>query len=310
MNEVSKNYIIFFKKFVILLLVMIAIDLLLGKLLAHFYFKMKTGESSRITYAMTKANEEIIVFGSSRANHNYVPDILEDSFHLKAYNAGIDGQSILFHYCILKNIQLRTKPRIIILDLKVDEFEKSELAYNRLYALLPYYTVCKNIQPIVNLRSPYESVKSLSNLYRYNSFILPVILNNILSRTDDSKKGYVPLNKSLDSNLLLLSARKKNIILDTVKVNIFRSFIKEAKELNGNVFVFISPIYQKNSTITSTIATAEKICSEENILFINYCETPFFNDHPEYFQDIFHLNNHGAKIFTHMISDAIKNNAQ
>jgi len=303
----SKSYIIFFKKLAILLLLLVAVDVLLGKLLAHYYFKMRTGQSARITYAMTKANEEVIVFGSSRANHNYVPGILEDIFHLKAYNAGVDGQSILYHYCVLKNIQLRVKPRVIILDLNVDEFAKDELSYNRLYALLPYYTVCKNIQPVVDLRSPYEPIKSLSNLYRYNSFILPVILNTTLSRTDDSKKGYVPLHRSLDLNLPVGSSGKKSIETDSVKVNIFRSFIQDAKGSGANVFVFVSPRYQKQHSITSTIAIAEKICSLQQVSFINYCESSFFNTHPEYFQDIFHLNNNGAEIYTRMICEAIKN---
>ena len=55
---------------------------------------------------------------------------------------------------------------------------------------------------------------------------------------------------------------------------------------------------------------AAKICSQEQVPFINYCESPFFNKHPEYFQDIFHLNNQGAEIYTHMIYEAIKNNSQ
>lgn len=303
----NKGYIGFFKKTVVLILLLIATDILLGKLLAHFYFKMKTGQTARITYAMTKADEELIVFGSSRANHNYVPDILEDSLKLSVYNAGVDGQSILYHYCVLKNIKLRSDPKIILLDININEFENSEIAYNKLYALLPYYNLYENIRPVVNLRSPYESVKTISSLYRYNSFILPIVINNTVSRTDDSQKGYIPLYKTLATDFSSRPPIHNNIELDTVKVNMFRSFLQEAKQSNSRVCVFISPIYRDQHKLSPTITMAEQIAKQENVSFFDHSKSSLFNEHPEYFQDELHLNNKGAEIYTRLIFQKIKN---
>ena len=284
---------------------MVALDISLGYLLQHYYLKMNTGEASRITYSITKASEEMFIFGSSRANHNYIPDILEDSLHLSAYNSGTDGQNILFDYCVLQSIRERTKPKIIILDLNINEFEESRLGYDKLNVLLPYYKTNKNIQPVINLRSPYEKFKTMSNLYRYNSFALTILINNIIKRKDDSRKGYVPLYNTINTTLEKPMAVKR-LPLDTVKVNVFRSFLKEAKKDNCRVFVFISPIFQKDIPVSETVLTAEAICKQESVYFKSYTGFPVFNDHADYFQDRSHLNNKGAEVYTKIISTEIK----
>ena len=50
---------------------------------------------------LTKA--DLLVFGSSRANHHYVPEVFEDSLKLTFYNTGKDGSGIFItlHYCDL-----------------------------------------------------------------------------------------------------------------------------------------------------------------------------------------------------------------
>lgn len=304
----NKSIIQFIKRAIALALAVIVIDFALGKVMAHFYFKMTSGQTARITYAMTKANENMIVFGSSRANHNYASDILQDSFHTTVYNAGIDAQSILFHYCVLSSIKKRVQPEVVILDLNVDEFEASSVSYDRLYTLLPYYNNNEAIKPIVNHRSKFEYVKAWSNLYRYNSFVLPVFLNNVVHRQDDAINGYVPLTRTLDSNLVKSVARKPKA-LDSVKLDVFKSFLKEAVASNCKVFVFVSPTFRDAVNTHASLSIAEKICREANIPFVNYCNDVVFNNHPDYFQDPQHLNKTGAERYTKLVVENIKHTA-
>ena len=303
----NNNVAIFLKKSAILLVIIVAADVLLGNLLEHFYFKMKTGQSSRITHVLTKIDEDLVVFGSSRANHHYVPHILEDSLHVSAYNAGIDGQSMLFQYSALVSMKGKKMPKIIVLDLNQDWFDESATAYDRLYVMLPYYKVCKNIQPIVNLRSRFEPVKTISTLYRYNYFILPILANNTINRNDKEEaiQGYVPLFKTIKLPLVPKKV-EKSTGLDTIKVNIFKSFIRDAKNANCKVFVCISPFFKRINDKPLTFSTAEKICSEENIPFNDYSNLPIFSGHPELFDDANHLNNTGAEMYSRIIASVIK----
>jgi hypothetical protein len=306
MPSKKREYFSFVKRLLIFAVILFAVDFLLGKCIGFLYFKMEKGNTARITYVMTKAKEDIVVFGSSRANHHYVPSFLEDSFHVKTYNAGMDGQSMPYYYCVLKAIQSRTHPKIVILDLNLDEFELSETGYNRLSALLPYYYLIKDIQPVINLRGPYEKLKSVSNLYRYNSFILPAVVNNIVKRKDDSEKGYVPLSKELSSDTKPLVDALKNYTLDTLKVSLFKSFIKDATAKGSKVFVFISPMFRIQQAMTPTVSKAMAICKEENIPFVDFGQSSLFIAHPEYFQNSSHLNSKGADIYTRMICSEIR----
>ena len=301
----NNSIIIYLKKLFVLILIIVFIDVVLGKTLEHFYFKMKSGQSSRITYAMTQSQEDVVVFGSSRANHHYVTTLLEDSLHTTAYNAGIDGQGILFQYSLLKAMQSRYQPKVIILDLNPDGLEEASIYYDRLYVLLPYYKRYKEIQPIVNVRSPYEHLKAMSTLYRYNYFILPILYNNILNKSSkEDIKGYEPLYKNIDLTTVK-KAQKKVLPLDSIKVANFRSFIKEANRNNCKVMVYISPIF-KTYGVSPTIAMAKKICSDEGVFFKDYSSHPFFKESTQYFHDFNHLNNSGAEAYSRIISGEIK----
>ncbi len=303
----NNSKIIFLKKLFLLLLILVLIDVALGKTLEHFYFKMKSGQSSRITYAMSETYEDVMVFGSSRANHHYVTTLLEDSLHTTAYNAGIDGQGILFQYSLLKAMQSRYQPKIIILDLNPDGLEEATIYYDRLYVLLPYYKKYKEIQPIVNLRSTYEHLKTVSNLYRYNYFILPIFYNNILNKTDkEDIKGYEPLYKNI--NLARLkNEQKKTLPLDSIKVNNFKSFIRDANRNNCKVLVYISPIF-KITEPTPTIEMVKRVCNQEGVYFRDYSNHPLFKESTRFFHDFNHLNNSGAEVYTHIVSEEIKAN--
>lgn len=303
--KMKKRIFHFCKKIAFLALIILLLDICIGKVLQFFYLKMKTGQSARITYSVTKATEEIIIFGSSRANHNYVPSIFEDSLQLSTYNCGIDGQEILFHYALLQSFKNRKTPQVVILDLNFDDFEKNTISYDRLYVLLPYYKMNDYIQPVVNLRSPFEKIKCESSLYRLNSFILPILVNNIVKRKEESSKGYLPLFKELDTNII----KPKDIappVLDTTKVRIFNNFIKECKKQNCKLFVFVSPIYKPKHLTSNTISIADSICKLENIPFTNYSNLKPFNNNINYFQDYLHLNHNGAQIYTRLIASEIK----
>lgn len=297
----NNQYLLFGKRLFFFALLIVFVDIIVGKAIEHFYHKVKYGQTVRIEHAMMNATENVIIFGSSRATHHYDSDIFEASFGLSAYNTGIDGETILYYYCVLEAILTRCTPQIIILDLNSNEFVKNKKSYDILYLLLPYYNKYKQIQPIVNLRSRYEFIKAYSNLYRYNSFLLPVILNNIMYRKEESTKGFTPLYGVYDfkhnNNEGDTSAE-----LDSVKISVFKTFLQKAKEKTGKVFVIVSPSLRKEDRNTASLQIAANICQEKGIPFMLYNQSDFFNSHPEYFKDATHLNDQGAKIYSQMVS--------
>ena len=63
----------FLRKLILIILCAIIADKGLGLLLQHFYFKIRHGEQGRTTYAIDSCISEIVILGSSRAEHHYVP---------------------------------------------------------------------------------------------------------------------------------------------------------------------------------------------------------------------------------------------
>jgi hypothetical protein len=295
----------FFLKIFIFIFCLVIIDFSLGSLFDFFYFKMNSGENSRTTYTINKSKEPLIIFGSSRANHHYNPEILKNELKMVAYNAGKDGQSILYNYALLQSISERSKIQVIILELDMDEFNYSENTYNRLSSLLPYYSTNEYIDEIVNLKSPFEKYKAFSRLYRYNSLPLSIAWNSLFkNREFKNENGFIPLVGILDKPIQLME-NPKSVSVDTLKVKYFRSFISRAKEINAKVFVFVSPMFLKFNS-PNTFQKASKICVELNVPFKDFTQDSIFLNHREYFKDELHLNSEGATIYTKLISNEIK----
>ena len=99
-----------------MLFIVFLLDFSIGKTLRYFYFKQKCGRQYRATYAIEKTTADVLIFGSSRAYHHYVPGIIEDKMQQSCYNTGSPGQSLLFNYATLKAILKRYSPKLIVLD--------------------------------------------------------------------------------------------------------------------------------------------------------------------------------------------------
>lgn len=299
------------KKIVLNIFIIIAIlfvlDFAIGRTLRYFYFREKSGLHYRTTYAMEKTNADILIFGSSRANHHYVPEVFEDSLNMSFYNTGRDGNFIFFQTALLKSILTRYTPKIIILDI-AGGFEKNNIAYERLSSLLPYYKTHKEIRKIVDLKSQFEKIKLLSEIYPFNSQLLTIAIGNFEKneerKSDD--KGYIALNKKWGKRIDSI-VNTSITEIDTNKIFYLHQFIKLAKQAGSKVFLIYSPIFQKMNR-NQEVEITNTICVEENVPFWDYSKDTTFLNNNQYFQDILHLNNTGAILFSAIISNRIKQN--
>jgi hypothetical protein len=271
---------------------------------------MKSTEQSRITYAVEKADEDLIILGSSRANHHYIPTVLKDSLNISVYNAGCDGQFILYDFCILNRVLARKKTKIVILDMLPWEFQSGK-GYDQLSVLLPYYYLDTSIREIVNLRSKFEKFKAISSLYRYNSQISTIISNNIFPKNNLFQSGYLPLSHKWTMPIEIGDASGRQAMdLDTVKLRVFRSFLDLAKDNGVKVFVFVSPLFIKNRDVPVSVELGRRICADYKIPFLDFSAKAFFMNHPELFNDPYHLNNSGAEIYSSLVAKEIKSSIQ
>jgi len=280
------------------------IDFAMGSLLRHFYFNEMSGLHFRTTYSMDSTKANVLVFGSSRANHHYVPEVFEDSLKTSFYNTGRDGNGVFFQTALLRSVLKRYMPQIIILDY-AGGFEKGEDAYDKMSSLLPYYRSHKEIRNIVELKSPYEKIKLISEIYPFNSQILTIGIGNLEynKKRGFDNNGYVALHGEWQVKIDSVKT-SSTYEVDSNKLGAFREFLILAKKSGARVYVIYSPIFLKFN-INQEIDICHDICSHENVTFWDFSKDPLFLNDNHLFQNVGHLNQNGALIFSKLVCNKI-----
>lgn len=286
-----------------IILVLIA-DLMLGSLLRHYYFKSKYGQNYHLTYSLDSTDASVIILGSGRTNAHYVSSIIENKLNLTCFNTGLDGNYFLNNYAVFRSIIKRYTPKIILIDLRsLNEFFVGSGGYKQLSSLLPYYKEKEEIRNVVVLRSKFERLKLISNIYPFNSNLLSVIQGILKEEDLNELKGYQPSFGILsDPNIPHRQEEIKDI--DSVKIRILEALASECKAQNIRLIFIQSPLYTLVEQKQGVLLMKE-IAVKYNAEFWNYVNDTMFLK-PEYFKDREHMNNLGATEFSEVIADRLK----
>jgi hypothetical protein len=293
-------------RFLVFLSILAILDFIIGSHLDYLYFNQVAGTCYETNYVIKSSTEDIIILGSSRASHHYIPNILEDSLKLSTYNGGRNGNFLLYGSAIFKSIVKRHHPKVIIFDLSPGELYWSSLNYQRLSSLLPYAKHYPEIKDIVLLRSGFENIKLLSSVYPFNSLLYEIITGQFyLSKFRESVyKGYIPLKSRLNKNELLDVVDIKRE-LDTNAIKALSIMAKKSKEVGIRFVVVTSPLYS-NFKESYSESYLKRFADDNNFDYISFLNDSSFLNHPELFNDPKHLNDDGAKKFTMLLLQKLK----
>ena len=288
------------KKFIIkvacFFIIVALIDCIAGIVFPYLVSNAKGGDNGRNNYICLKTNEDILIFGSSRAIHHYHPTIISDSTDMTCYNCGQDGNGVILNYGRLLMIGKRYKPKMIIYDVQ-NTFDLTAGEDNHKYlAWLKAYYDHEGVDNIFDSVDSTEKFKMMSNLYRYNSKCVQIVSDCIHPMQSLGIKGYRPLTAKMDTMKIIRNAPSSVSVpeWDSLKINYLNKFIDKTKDTKL-VFV-ISPLwYGMNESQYKIIKT---ICQERGIQFYDFANNPKYVHHNEYFKDGSHMNNVGAEEFT------------
>ena len=149
--------------------IIVVIDVLSGLFFGYLVENSKGGDTWRINFICNSVNDDILVFGSSRALHHYNPVILSDSLNLSCYNCGQGGNGAILNEARYQLILQRYKPKVLIYDV-FPEFDLLGGEDNHKYLrYLKAYYERKGIPEVFESIDGLEKYKMLSQMYRYNS---------------------------------------------------------------------------------------------------------------------------------------------
>ncbi len=298
----ENKYIRFTAHAFIFIALIFILDQVLGKVLRHFYFKSEYGITYQLTYSLDSTKADVIILGSSRANHHYNPQIIEDGLHMSCFNTGMDANFLLSCYAFYKSLVKRYTPPIILFDIIPDELFVGTWGYDELDCLLPYYKNKPEIRDVVILRSKFEKLKLISEVYPFNSKLLAIVEGNIRTEDINKSKGYRPLYGELNDTTIK-HGQSNGFELDTNKIKALNAIASDCEKQNIMLVFIQSPSYSMPNQKT-IIPILNEIAINHNAEFWNYVNDTLFL-RPEYFKDELHLNNLGAHEFTKTITNRL-----
>jgi hypothetical protein len=297
---------IFLFKLLAFLVLIFCVDKLIGMQLKKFYFKQTSGLDYLTTYALEKTTADILILGSSRAVNIFNTAEFEKKTGLTCYNGGRYGEPIFYHLALLKSALARYNPKVILLSFDAGNFSENSQAYDRLTVLLPYYNSHPEIRSIVDLKGPYEKLKLVSSIYPYNSLLLPIITGNTAYSKQKyaNTNGYIPIDKTIQGPLKTFDYTK-DTVLDSVKINSYKSFIESCLHANIPLFIVCPPYMIRPIGTDPSITAGKAIAGEYHIPFLDYSRDSFYTSKPQLFADFRHLNADGVSYFAKAVLDTV-----
>lgn len=308
----------FLKKLFLFILILIVLDQAIGWTLRKLYFGQRKGILAQTTYAIDSANQDILIFGSSKAYRQYSPNIISEGTGLSCYNLGQDAQKIAYYTAVQEIVLKRKKPRLIILDVLAKELYEDELNNSKLWMLYPYCKEHPELKKYLQELGPFEKIKFEISVYPFNSLLFIMANNKILEKhiTKDAF-GYKPYAKSIskkDFDAYLKERAKytgkiKKGNTDRVSQkskNYLQQFLESTKQNNIQTLLLISP-----SLIAEPLVFRDKIrglsLAYPNVRFIDFSDSSKYSHQYQKFADLNHLNKEGAEEFSREVNGLIKN---
>lgn len=305
MQIFNKEFLQFSKKIALFAAILWITNFMLGNVVEMLYFS----RPNRLVNSIENAEGDIIILGSSRAYHHYIPSVIEDSLGISCYNLGFDGQNIYFHYALFNSLLTRYTPKLVILDLiSADFISAPGLNMETIADLYPYYERNEGVNEVVRLPD-FNRLKLQLSLLKYNSKMVGIAERWLLtgSQNQSDLKGYSPLKGEMPLEILRSKERStqaKGTVpeYDKIKIEYLSKLISLCKSRGIVLLAFVSPYcYYDNYDFA-----VDSLLADFSVPLFDYSKDERFLLNNSLFKDNTHLNEDGAKLYTDLIVGDIK----
>lgn len=260
------------------------------------------GDYIMIEHVFNGCSDSILVLGSSVALNAIDTRVLADSLSTTAYNAAVNGQQLPFVLTLIKGMDVKGKmPPKILLGIYGADFytEGSGSRYN---ILAPYYGQGNPyLDSLLSSRSSVEPLLLRSNLYRYNTAWLRILLYEFLSMAPDNPTGFVakPVPPVFPARTIAPEGFD-SISINPERLSQIKSIMEICRDNGTELTIFFTPLYSFSylTAIDAVRRLAEDFPSAR--IWNDTGLQPFAAD-STLFYDAIHLNINGAKIYTDTI---------
>ena len=279
----------------IILGIVVGCDLLIGTVTKDAILNVKDVgvNQTNTVQAFFKRTADVLILGPSTANHHYDCRIIEDSLGLSCYNAGRDGQNIIYDAMVLEGFLTRCAPKLVVVD--VTHSTLSDTWMSSLNDFNCYYGFLKPIDDIIDsIGSPIDRIKRMSNIYRYNK-TWEWLLNAKIAKEAKDLNGYRPLEVKNIKGMKPSYESGRFIMYDKCK-DYLKLIISRCKEKNIKLVFVASPSLIVDES--NFIHDVKQVLEDEELKLMSWNGDTVYTNHADFFYDRTHLNAKGAKTFT------------
>ena len=298
----------------------VALDLGTSSVLWKLFQRTNSGERGGLSNFALSKDADVLVLGSSRAQMQIMPSVIDQRLSLRTFNAGLKGHDFLYAAALYDLwLHQHSPPRAVVLTVDVESFlhRPNEAATTQILA--PYIGESDLLRKILYSQGPQKRIEYLFRSYRYNGKVL-VIAKNIFLHTDPAFDGFVAMDgtlvsgdRSIIKNALDQEAPAKIYAQQPfwdMKVNILRELGARALKQHTLVLLVHAPLYgQDVEAHRMWIERLEAlIAATPGIAFVDLCQEVHPDSFPnsrELFRDVNHLNTKGARIFSGLVADEL-----
>ena len=298
----------FLLRIAVFFVIVAILDCAIGKVFYYLHANIAGGRSGAEYYACKESNEDILIMGSSRASHHYVPDIITERIGMSCFNVGQDGNGIVLQYGRWKMVSERYTPKMIIYDISnsYDLLINDNMAY--IDRLKPFCDD-KVVRKYVSGLFPLESIKLLSHLYRYNYKFLELLSDCARNGDYREMSGYLPLMGCIREDVAKEKCnlpKEQSMEYDYVKYDLLEQLLVEAEEKGTKVVFVISPSWAGGEYESGAYSKLSDLAEKHGIPFLTFFDSEIcFRQ--DYFKDSSHLNDEGARAFTKELISKLSN---
>ncbi len=295
-----------FVRVAVFVLIVFLMDRMIGIVCEKLYHKSNDFTIHKLCYTIDSTKEELLVYGSSRAQHHFIPTIISQQTGMRTYNCGFGGRGLLFSFLQLNETLKRYQPKMVVLEVSPNILIDKD-SEEKLKILLPFNRRDGLIHDALTKGDAYEKIKLLSSIYPYNSTIASLV-SSIRRTNVDSANGFIPLTGTIDTVGLTskIASSFETSVIPKERLDEIGDIVELCKKHNVRLIIVASPVFQTSAVYDTLMQQIANTCNQfEIVSFWDFTKAEGFYQNGSLFRDNLHLNSHGAVQFSEMFSKKV-----
>lgn len=260
-------------------------------------------------YLSLKDSVDVVLFGSSKVNHNVNPSLLEES----TFNMGLNRRSIA---CAAALVKLLPKDKKQVVLLQVDGVDIFNPRYQGqdVEALLPMFHRNSTLKKEIKKAGVKSWVNDFFWCSDYNGVVLGILKNSLLPRYDHrSYNGYDPIvlteiqkqifKNEVESTPVTMCNEDLVLKVNHTYLRYLREISSFCKANNKVLVAFTAPEFIDFCSVDNL--KIENLMSTEEIQFVDFTNSLTSYENLEFWKDFGHLSHKGSMIFTPIFKTGI-----